>query len=327
MRISRIYRLLRLISMLQSGRSYTANELAEELEVSRRTVFRDLNMLEMAHIPYYYDDQRKGYRINRHFFLPPVNLTLSEALAMLAVSGRLRPSAHLPLLSNCAAAAVKLENALPTPMRRQIGGILDHLAVSLGKVSDHTGMDETFCELAAAVAERRICRIRYDSFHEAREIETDIHPLRVVFVGRAWYVIAHSALHRQRRTFKLVRIRELTVTDRPFTPPAGNQLDDYFGSAWSLIPEGKLYDVHLHFEPMVAGNVAEVRWHDSQQIDWNEDGSIEFRVRVDGLGEITWWILGYGDQVEVLYPPELRRRVAETVASTARKYAAAEDHP
>ena len=62
MSISRIHRLLRLITMLQGGRSYTANELAEELEVSRRTIFRDLNMLEMAHIPYYYDPQKGGYR-------------------------------------------------------------------------------------------------------------------------------------------------------------------------------------------------------------------------------------------------------------------------
>ena len=60
MRISRIYRLLRLITMLQGRRGYTVNELAGELEVSRRTIFRDLNMLEMARIPYYYDQQRGG---------------------------------------------------------------------------------------------------------------------------------------------------------------------------------------------------------------------------------------------------------------------------
>ena len=55
MSISRIYRILRLITLLQSGRGYSADELAEELEVSRRTVFRDLNVLEMAHIPYYHE--------------------------------------------------------------------------------------------------------------------------------------------------------------------------------------------------------------------------------------------------------------------------------
>ncbi|RPI61897.1 MAG: HTH domain-containing protein, partial [Planctomycetaceae bacterium] len=88
MNVSRVYRLLRLITMLQSGRSYTVDELAVELEISRRTVFRDLNMLELAHIPYYFDDARQGYGISKHFFLPPVNLTLSEALAVLMLAGR-----------------------------------------------------------------------------------------------------------------------------------------------------------------------------------------------------------------------------------------------
>jgi proteasome accessory factor B len=78
--------------------------------------------------------------------------------------------------------------------------------------------------------------------------------------------------------------------------------------------------VHLHFAPKVAGNVAEVLWHRSQRIEHRPDGSIDFHARVDGIGEISWWILGYGDQVEVLDPPELRTRIAETVSRMAAIY-------
>ena len=99
MNVSRVHRLLRLITMLQSGRSYSAREPADELEVSRRTIFRDLKMLELARIPYYYDVDRGGYRIGRHFFLPPINLTLSEALAM---TGRLRGAEDVPLMGQAA---------------------------------------------------------------------------------------------------------------------------------------------------------------------------------------------------------------------------------
>lgn len=66
----RLCRLLTLIRMLQSGRAYSPNELAQELEVSRRTVFRDLVVLRMAHIPYYYDRQRRGYKIRSYFRFP-----------------------------------------------------------------------------------------------------------------------------------------------------------------------------------------------------------------------------------------------------------------
>ena len=134
------------------------------------------------------------------------------------------------------------------------------------------------------------------------------------------YLIAHSRRHGEVRTFKLGRIRRLAVLAKTFDRPRGIDLDEYFGDAWSMIPEGRLYDVHLHFEPMVAGNVAEVQWHRTQRVEWNDDGSIEFHVRVDGLGEITWWILGYGEQVEVVAPAELRHRVAGVIGTVLEKY-------
>ena len=71
---------------------------------------------------------------------------------------------------------------------------------------------------------------------------------------------------------------------------------------------------------LVAANVAEVNWHRTQKIVWQDDGSIYFDVKVDGLNEIYWWILGYGDQVEVLQPEALRKRVREAAARLVKLY-------
>ena len=198
--------------------------------------------------------------------------------------------------------------------------MIDRVHVSLAPLSPHVGTDAVFDDLAVAVAEKNVCRIVYISFHERKQIVTQIHPLRLVFRGHGWYVIAYSTGHRQVRTFKLIRIRKLTVTKRNFTPPPEAQQPPDFGDAWNMIPEGRLYDVHLHFERDVAGNVAEVRWHRSQRVEFNDDGSIEFFVRVDGLGEISWWILGYGDRATVVSPPGLRRRIADAAAGVLGKY-------
>ena len=320
MRISRIYRLLRLITMLQTHRNYTADELARELEVSRRTIFRDLNMLEMAHIPYHFDAERRGYRISRHFFLPPINLTLTEALALIILTARVRGGRELPLVSQGARAAVKVESALPGGIRRHVGSIIDRLHVSMAPASRHKGLDAMFDDLIGAIAERRICKIVYISFHEGKQVTTAIRPLHLVFMSRAWYVLAHAAKFGEVRTFKLGRIRKLTVTDKTFSQPAGLDIEDHFGQAWQMIPEGKLHHVHLHFEPKVAANVAEVNWHRTQRVEWNDDGSIEFHATVDGLGEIAWWILGYGDQVQAMAPAALRRRLAATAASIVKRY-------
>ncbi|MBL7132930.1 MAG: YafY family transcriptional regulator [Phycisphaerae bacterium] len=322
MSVSRIHRLLRLITLLQGGRRYTAADLAGELEVSKRTIFRDLNMLELAGIPYYFDPEKGGYTIRQHFFLPPINLTITEALSMLMLAGRTRGIGRVPLMTHAARAAMKVESALPASIRRHVGSVIDRLSVSPGPVARHSGLDATFDDLTGAIIQRRICRVVYISFHERKQITTNLHPLRLAFVGRAWYLIAYSARHKEVRTFKLPRMRKLTVTKRQFAEPTDLDLDDYFGRAWGMIPEGRIYNVHLHFDRKVAGNVAEVHWHNSQRIEFNDDGSAEMYVEVDGLGEVTWWILGYGDRVEVVAPVALRRRVAAIARSIVKKYQA-----
>ncbi|MCY2926991.1 MAG: WYL domain-containing protein [Planctomycetota bacterium] len=325
--VSRVYRLLRLVTILQSRRSYTADDLAEELGVSRRTVFRDLNMLEMAHIPYYFDEETRGYRINGHFFLPPVNLTFSEALALLVATGRMRETGSIPLLGEARRAGMKIESALPEAVCRHVGPMIERLHVRPAPAARHEGLDSLFDELVAAVTARHICRMEYLSFQESKLLCLTVHPLRLVFISRAWYLIAYCPAEKGPRTYKLARMRKLTVTGKAFTQPHDVDLDQYFGDAWSMIPEGKVYPVHLRFTRKVAGNVAEVRWHRNQQTQFNDDGALEFRVKVDGLGEIAWWILGYGDQVEVVSPPALRKKIAGVARAVLAKYDGEEARP
>ena len=320
MNVSRIYRLLRLVTLLQSGRSYTADQLAEDLQVSRRTIFRDLNALELAHIPYYYDPAGKTYRISRHFFLQPVNLTLGEALALLVLSGSLTDKANIPLLLPGAHAAAKIESILPEPIRQHVGSVIDRLSLHLGPMARHEGAEDDFEQLSIAIARRNVCRMKYDSFLERKILTLTIHPLRLVFIQRAWYLLAWSVKGKAIRTYKLIRIQSLTVQKATFSPGHEALLEDHFGLAWAMIPEGRVHKVHLHFEPKVAGNVAEVQWHPTQNITWNHDRSIEFHAEIDGLSEILWWILGYGDQVKVIAPQKLARNIRNVAEKVVAKY-------
>ena len=143
----------------------------------------------------------------------------------------------------------------------------------------------------------------------------------MLFSRRSWYVIGRSSLHRDVRTFHLGRILESTATDDTFKPPPRFSAAKHLGLAWHLIREPeKKARVVVRFKPLVASNVAEVTWHPTQQVDHLEDGSIDFSVTVEGLREISWWILGYGDQAEVLEPRELREMIAERVQGMAATY-------
>jgi proteasome accessory factor B len=125
-------------------------------------------------------------------------------------------------------------------------------------------------------------------------------------------------MHNSVRTFKLARIRQLKTLSQHFVDDGNFDLSEYLGRAWSMIPEGRIYNVKLRFLPKVAENVAEVRWHSTQKVTRNGDGSVTMEFRVDGLGEITWWILGYGDQVQVLRPKRLRQKIIETAKNMAK---------
>jgi proteasome accessory factor B len=317
---SRIHRLLRIITILQGSKSHSVADLAGELEVSRRTIFRDLNMLEMAHIPYYFDAQGGGYRISTNFFLPPINLTAQEAAAILTLAGRLDGAERLPLLSHAWQAAAKIENALPRPVRQHLESLIGGLNASLGPVARHEGMEPMFEEISSAIAQTRVCRVVYISLRERKQIVLRVHPLRLMFLGQAWYLLGQSEEHGGLRTFKIIRIRKLTVLDSTFIASPAEDVQRYLGSAWSRVPEGRLYDVRIHFDSRVATGVAEVQWHASQRVQWNDDGSLEFFARVDGLDEISWWVLGYGNWAEVISPEPLRKSVLQSALAMVHRY-------
>jgi proteasome accessory factor B len=164
-------------------------------------------------------------------------------------------------------------------------------------------------------------RIHYDSLAEQQEICTRLDTYRLLFSRRSWYAVGRSSLHRGVRTFNLGRIRECEVLEDHYQIPCNFSIKHYLRNAWHLIPEpGPDREVLVRFSPLVARNVAEILWHPTQRTMFNPDGSLDFMVTVSGVREISWWILGYGDQAEVIRPAELRQIVAAQVAGLSRRY-------
>jgi proteasome accessory factor B len=103
--------------------------------------------------------------------------------------------------------------------------------------------------------------------------------------------------------------------------PREFSLDKHLGNAWNLMPhDGPDEHVVVRFSHLVARNVAEVQWHRTQRVEKLSDGSIEYHVDVSGLSEIVWWILGYGDQAQVLKPASLRQQVAKRARNMCKMY-------
>ena len=290
--------------------------------MSRRTIFRDLDVLRQAGVPLIYDDQGQRYHIPGTYFLPPTNFTPEEALALIVLCSDLGDHSQLPFFGPARSAALKLASSLPNRLRERLRATGEAVSIRIHPTNRLEGQTPIYEQLLEAFSKRRSVRIRYRSPTEQEEIRTQLHPYRLLFSRRSWYVIGRSSLHRGTRTFNVGRILGLRLLENRYRIPRGFSVERYLRNAWHLIPEpGPDREVVIRFSKLVAQNVSEVCWHKTQQVTFNEDGTLDFGVTVSGLREMSWWVLGYGDQAEVLRPPELGAIIADHAARLVQRYA------
>lgn len=166
----------------------------------------------------------------------------------------------------------------------------------------------------------------YESSANQNDLQPFLYRPYCLFYGqRAWYVTGYSERAGAERTLKLGRLRKTETTDRPYSIPDEWSLEKTFGKAWRMMRGDRRYDVTIEFTGDCARTMADTMWHPGQKIIWKSSECCLFECEVDGLDEIIWWILSYGQHAKVLRPRELVRRVQEQLVSAARQYGVADD--
>ena len=305
--IDRVRRLLNIIRLSQGGRP-KIEELATICQVSERTIYRDIDKLRELGIVISLHPDTHRVSVSDPVYLPPVHFTLEEAFTMLTLCFEAAKEPVFPLFDTIGEATCKLFGALPRKITDQLKPLTGKVLMQKAPVHLHDDSRAAFDTIRTALVKNRAVLMKYKSPKDADAITTRLHPYQIFFARHAWYAIGWASLFKEIRMFHIGRVQEIRETEEKFETPKSFSLDRFLRNAWSLIPEpGPDSDVEIRFSPLVAQNVSEVRWHKTQQIVKNElDGSVLFRVQVSGLHEISWWILGYGKEAEVLRPPQLR---------------------
>ncbi len=296
----------------------SAQALADQIGVSKRTIYRDLDGMDLdGGLPIWNDKGRYGLADDA--FLPPLALTLHEAMAFY-LAARLLTKATDELDTEIIGVFVKLAQVLPPVIAEQLHETADAFA--------DTPPDEDFTRvlrgLTVALAERRVVELEYESgvYDPSRpNRRVWLHPYAIEpsAATRALYVIGWDEERADRRTFKLERIRSVSVTPESFEAPGASVAKEML-AAWDVISDAEPAEIVIRFSPDVTQRVHETRWHPSQAEELEDDGSLLWRARVSGLLEIRSWILGWGPDAEVLEPDELRAWVAQQHATAAERY-------
>ncbi|HEV8516604.1 MAG TPA: WYL domain-containing transcriptional regulator [Candidatus Limnocylindrales bacterium] len=316
----RAARYLRIATILHGHpQGLRATDLAERVGVSRRTVYRDLNaMSDEAGIPLWQEGGRWG--LGEGLFLPPLNLTLHEAMALF-LAARVLLKASDERDSELIGSLAKLARILPPILGEHVQRAVDVYA----RMPVDDRFTRVFRTLTQAWAERRIVVIDYDVsvYEPSRDVRrARVHPYLIEpsALTHALYLIGYDEERAARRTFKVERILEAALTPDRFEP-----VDDYAQSgeldrAWDVISDQPVESIVVRFSAAVAKRVAETRWHPSQELEPQPDGALIWRARVAGTLEVKIWILGWGAEAEVLEPAGLRREVAADVRQAAERY-------
>lgn len=323
---SDIHRLLKIVTLVQGPDAYSTERLAAALGVSERTIFRDISKLNDTGVPVKHDESWGGYRVGAGFFLPPLQLTVDEALALAVLCDDVAQKEQIAFLAPAWRALAKIEAQLPPETREELDALAGHVVVRTAQADPGEGSSDVYERMRAAIAARRAVRCEYESpASMARGESTEredflFEPYALLFSVRAWYALGRRDGREGVRCLKLSRFTRVSPTDSAYKIPKGFTVEKHLGNAWRLIPGPVEHDVVLRFEAPISETVADTRWHPTQTIEHDADGSITMRVCVAGLDEIVWWVLSMGPSCRVVEPAELAERVRDLAARTAALY-------
>jgi predicted DNA-binding transcriptional regulator YafY len=322
MRGRRLHRLLQVISLLRGSCSWNARKLADHFHTTRRNIHRDLAILELAGVPFWYDPdygEGGGYRIGESFFFPHVGLTDQECFD-LAVLARMAENEGVPLLPEVSHVRDKLLGTLPAKQQTLITEASALFDVFSNRMADQGRCRRVMLALQQALVTKKQVEGVYKKPDAKRPIKVQLQALRVFFSDQVWHLAAYDNQEERVQLFRLPWFQSAWVVEKANTANPNFSLRDFLGNAWGVERGERDYHIEIVFDADVAPLVAERQWHRTQELEKQKDGSLIFRATVSGLQELTRWLLSWGPSAKVLKPKELAKKVQEQAIKLLEKY-------
>jgi predicted DNA-binding transcriptional regulator YafY len=312
-------RLLSTLLLLQANRKLTGRELARRLEVSERTVHRDMEALSAAGVPVFaLRGSRGGWQLDEHWRTRVPGLDAAELRALLMAQPRVLGDQRL---ARAAERAIdKLLAALPESLREQAASIRERLHV------DTTGWGGTPENLSMLpIVQEAVSRDRKLSFRYSPAGRDKVHrtvdPLGLVAKSNTWYMVARTP--DGYRTYRVSRMEGARVLDRPSERPADFDLAAYWKTSTEELKGRPRYEATVRLERRAAESLRWWRTTSAPGGDRGSDGDgwVTLKVQFDDEEQARFVALGFGPRAEVIGPESLRERVSADLAAAFERSA------
>jgi len=330
MRGANIVKLLKTIDLISSRRGATVKQIAEELEVSKRSAYRQLGVIE--ELGFLLEDikdpieneTRKRLDPEFHQKIGPMNLpnikfTASELIALYLLKGEANTYRGSGLAANIDSAFTKLSMFAPSGLAEKMDKLRSIFLLDAKMSKSYAGKEEIIDQLTGAMLESRTCYVSYHSFHDDAEKNFKIDPLHFFEHQGGLYIFVNATSFNHIRVLAVERIRHVEPSGEIFVYPKDFDPEKKLQNAFGVIYDDPL-EVEIWFSAAQARYIQERTWAVNQEISDQDDGSIILKMATLGWYEIKRWVLGYGAEAEILVPTKLREEIQRELVDSLKRY-------
>jgi proteasome accessory factor B len=314
--------LLKTLSSRRHGA--TVQELAAEVEVHEKTIRRDLALFLQAGFPLHEQrgpHGRKAWCLKTAAGHTEVSFALDEALALYLGRRFLDPLAGTFLGQAAHQAFQKVRACLGPTALSYLDKMAGNLHATAVGVSDYSQQAELLDLLLQAIEERKAMILLYQPLRATEPVEYEVCPYGLAWHRGSLYLVAHSRDHDEIRHFKVNRISEAEPGRFPFHMPKDFDLASHFAASFGVYQGRGDERVVVRFLPPAARYVQESRWHPSQRLTPQKDGSLLAEFHLSDTEEIRHWILSFGKHARIESPPALVATLRDELQHMTAAYA------
>lgn len=330
MRGSILIKFLKTIELLSKPEGTTIKELEEELGVDRKSVYREIAIVEELGFPLYQDEipfeKRKRWKLDESYLkklpnmkIPDINLSLPEiiALYLLKSEGRMYKGTEIEIALNTAFG--KMEMFVPNGLYDNLKKIKTLFASSSKFAKDYSGKEEIIEDLADAMLKNRVCQVKYHSFYDDRVKEFEMWPQNFFENDGGLYLYIGKEGSEQRRILAVERIQELAALNKTFEYPIDFDPEEALESAFDIVHDDPI-DAKIWFSADQAKYIKERKWAKDQKTIDQPDGSVILEMKTSGWWDVKRWVLSFGAEAEILEPTNLRKDIMEEIKGAGVRY-------
>ena len=295
--LARQWRILQ--SLIAARRGKSAADLAQQLDYHWRTVYRDLEALQLAGFPIF-TDRVEGK--NRWSILDsarqhiPIPLDLAEVMALYFSRGLMRVLKDTVFYASLESFFQKIKATLPAETIQYLEKIEQSFEIGSKPYKRYDQLRDVVDRISQATVDRQIIEIDYYTMSRKKKTRRKVAPYKIWFFDGAFYLVGYCGLRKDIRIFALDRIKALQKTDESFEMPEDFKVENLMQTSFGV-------------------------FHDkTQKIKSQNDGSVIFEARVAGTDEIKYWLMSWGGKAEVLRPQSLRDEILAEAKAMQHTY-------